>query len=228
MKFSFRIVSKHTTWIASAGLFCGLLLVWQVSVANESTNLNVVASASAPALEKRLAAVDGLRGKFEQTLTDAYGRTLERSKGVILLKKPQLRWETTAPFPQVIAVDAELIRIYDPDLEQVTQRAVSERVTEIPLLLLTQKNVTLEDTFNVTMGSDNPEQPVFVLIPHSDEALFDRIEVQFAAQLLRSIRIFDHLGQQTSIDLTELESGIVIPNAAFELDLPAGTDIVEG
>lgn len=229
-KYLYRTVSKYcgkySLWYSLALL--AVLFSGVVSAQNaESDESKIAERNAAQALGERLSATDGLRGQFVQTLTDAYGRTMERSSGRLLLSKPRLRWETDSPYPQTITVDEEWVRIYDPDLEQVTQRAVTSDATEVPLTLLTQADITLMDNYSVYAITDEADQS-YALLPKSEDALIERIELRFHGFSISMIDILDHLGQRTRIELRALESGIELSESAFVLELPAGTEVVEG
>lgn len=175
------------------------------------------------ALQERLALLDNVIADFEQQMINAQGYLTESSKGTLYLAKPKFRWEVFAPFPQIIIADNERIEIYDPDLEQVTQRTLSDALHEAPLALLTQSDLRLEGYFSVYANGET-----FVLLPNSDEALFDRLEITFVDDQLSALDIHDHTGQQTLIRFSNYRAQQVLQSDLFELDYPDGTDFVRG
>jgi outer membrane lipoprotein carrier protein len=61
---------------------------------------------------------------FEQQAFDPKGGAGKTSRGDLALKAPrQFRWDTVAPYKQLIVADGEKVWIYDADLEQVSVRA---------------------------------------------------------------------------------------------------------
>ena len=58
--------------------------------------------------------------------------------------------------------------------------------------------------------------------------LFEHIDVTFDAHAIEEIRIVDHAGQQTVIAFSDMTLGATIDTGTLELDVPAGTDIVQG
>ncbi len=224
--FSCPTVNRHCLVIG----LVGVLLAGPALATTAAGPLVAEQQASAQRLQQRLAAADGVVAGFTQVLIDSYGRMLETSEGRFWLAKPRLKWETLAPFPQTITVDAARIRIFDPDLEQVTERAVADEANQAPLLLLTQGDVAdafLVSSLDAEAGADEVAE-AFRLRPRSDEVLFEHIDVTFSERAIREIRIVDHAGQQTVIAFRDMTLGVTIEQGTLELDVPAGTDIVQG
>ncbi len=178
-------------------------------------------------LESRLAGLNGVTATFVQEITDTVGTTIERSEGTLYLARPQLRWETVTPFAQTIVADRGVIRIYDPDLEQVTVRKVDGGPEEAPLLLLTQRGYHLADQFDVTRETGG-EISGYVLYPRTAESLFNRLEVYFRGSDLATLVIVDPAEQRSVVRFEQFRTDVVIQSSVFDLDLPPDTDVVEG
>lgn len=175
------------------------------------------------ALQAELAKLNNVVADFDQQITNTQGYLTESSRGKLYLSKPKFRWEVFTPFPQVILAKGDRIEIYDPDLEQVTQRALGDAVHEAPLALLTRADLQLEEYFSVFAVADS-----YTLVPLSDEALFDRLEIAFVDGVLSQLTIHDHAGQQTLIRFSHYRAEQVLQSDVFELDYPDGTDFVRG
>ena len=78
------------------------------------------------ALAELFAGFDQVQTDFDQTIADGFGRILETSSGSLSISKPSARWEVVQPYPQVILLNDKDLKIYDPDLEQVTERDLSD------------------------------------------------------------------------------------------------------
>lgn len=180
------------------------------------------------ALQAKLAAQNGVTATFEQQITNAKGYVTESSAGELFLDKPRIRWEVAEPYPQVVIVEESLVRVYDPDLEQVTERDLNDAWQEVPLTLLTHDEVDLAKFFDV--NAEPAEAPLqrFVLRPKSTDALFSRVEIVFLNDALYALLIFDHAHQQTVIRFGNYRSGQMIESDVFDLDLPPDTDVVRG
>lgn len=181
-------------------------------------------------LTEALRSADNLVAVFVQTNYDETGRQVDWNRGEMTLAKPNVRWEVFEPFPQTILLTGMNLQIYDPDLEQVTQRDIGDEWGQVPLTLLTRNDVDLDTLFEVR------EQPqaegshlsrTFVLTSLGQEKAFEQIEVTFADGHLQRIVVADPFGQQTHVDFQAHIQQTIVPER-FELQAPPGTDFVEG
>ena len=179
-------------------------------------------------LKAKLDGLDGVIARFQQQITNMQGLLVEETRGTLYLAKPRFRWEVETPFPQIILADRDEIEIYDPDLEQVTQRALSGAVHEAPLALLTQEDLVLDEHFEVYAATPEADVIRYRLRPRSTDALFETLELTFSGAALSAMVISDHSGQQTLISFDEYQAQQVIQSSVFELDYPPGTDFVRG
>ena len=167
--------------------------------------------------------------EFSQRINNAQGFLVEESVGTLHLKKPNFRWDVEAPFPQTILARGDAVEIYDPDLEQVTERSIGESLDRTPLALLTSADLDLGAHFDVTLApAALAGRQRFVLYPTAADALFERLELTFVGERLSALVIIDHVGQQTQIRFAEYEPRQVIQSSVFELEYPPGTDFVRG
>ena len=177
-------------------------------------------------LAERLDALGSYAADFTQEVRGAQGQVLESSSGQVRVLRPNFKWVVEAPYPQIIVADEEYLRVYDPDLEQVTLRPLDEALTDTPISLLTGERVRLADHFSVR---DQPgEAGVFVLTPLGEDSLYAQIRIAFAGADLVWLAIVDHLGQLTEIEFTPAPDSTVIQSDEFTLTLPPGTDVIGG
>jgi outer membrane lipoprotein carrier protein len=179
-------------------------------------------------LQARLSELDGVIATFVQQLTNAQGFVVEETRGTLYLAKPQFRWEVESPLPQIIIANGDNIEVYDPDLEQVTQRNIEGDIQQAPLALLSHGAEILPEHFSVAYGALDTGGTHFVLTPRSTDALFKSLELQFSGESLLGINIADHSGQQTIIRFEQYQARQVIQSSVFKLDYPPGTDFVRG
>lgn len=191
--------------------------------------LGETASPPAEDLQQRLTALDGVVASFVQQITDARGALVEASSGSLYLAKPDFRWEVAEPFPQIIIARGDQLQIYDPDLEQLTIRTLtsSAHLEDTPLTLLTREHRQLADSFRIDVNY-GAGLAHFALEPLAADALFATLEMVFAEDVLQSLIITDHTGQQSVIRLQTFKSDQHIDAGMFKLELPAGIDIVRG
>ena len=172
-------------------------------------------------LNARLAAMEYLAADFTQQVQGSRGEVIEQSRGIVRLLRPQFRWEVIDPYPQVIVTEDGQLKIYDPDLEQVTVRPLDEALVDTPLALLTQDAVELGADYAIEQLSPNS----FLLHPSGIDALFDEIVLEFGSQGLQAMVIRDHLGQSTDIRFDNFGERSMIQSSDFTLDVPPGTDV---
>jgi outer membrane lipoprotein carrier protein len=179
-------------------------------------------------LQQLLINLDGIITDFSQQITNGQGYLVEEAQGTLYLSKPYFRWEVSAPFPQIILANKQAIEVYDPDLEQVTQRDLDGALDQAPLALLTQSEMDLAEHFAVEALDMGDTRMRYVMRPKSEDALFNRLEMVFNGGDLDALLIFDHTGQQTYIRFINYQSAQVIQSSLFELEYPIGTDFVRG
>ena len=173
-------------------------------------------------LSLRLNNLHHLAADFTQRLEDAEGGLIEESTGWVRLQSPNFRWEVTEPYAQVLVATQDELRVYDPDLEQMTVRPLTDVLRDTPLALLTQGTVVLGEGYDVEQF-DNDR---FRVRARSSDALFDELELIFGKPGgLLGLGIRDHLGQRTSIRFHRFQDASVIQSADFQLDVPPGTDV---
>ena len=180
------------------------------------------------ALRHRLLGLNGIVAGFEQQITSPRGVVIEQSSGTLYLYKPAFRWDVNDPYPQMILAREGIVHVYDPDLEQVTERDLDDSLDQAPLALLTRSDLALGDYFKVMQLGGEPEVDRFELYPTGPNSLFARMQLVFEGQLLSALVIYDHVGQTTLIRFAEYEPGQVIQSDVFEMRYPPDTDFVRG
>ncbi len=170
----------------------------------------------------RLGGLGHMAAEFTQRIAGAHGELIEESRGYVRLLAPNLRWEVTQPHALVLVAAGDELRLYDPDLEQVTVRPLSEVLDDTPLALLTRGATVPGEEYDVlALDADR-----FSVKPRSEDALFAEIVLQFGAPGLIGMLIVDHLGQTTDIRFHRFQDASVIQSADFELNVPPGTDVL--
>ena len=172
-------------------------------------------------LQRRLDALGHLAADFTQAQYGTRGELVEEAFGRVRLARPKFRWELVEPYRQVIIADGETLKVYDPDLEQVSVRPVEEALRDAPLAVLTGSVATVNAEYEVTRL--DPER--FSLRPLADDALIAEIVLAFDGSRLRRIAIRGPLGQRTDIHLNRFEDVSVVQPGDFELKLPGDVEV---
>ena len=179
------------------------------------------------ALSQRLDGLAEYVADFSQEIRGAQGQVLERSTGQLFIQRPQFKWVVDQPYPQVVVTEGEFLKVYDPDLEQLTVRPLKDALDDTPVSLLTRKGVVLGDEFQVVEVSDQLGSS-YILSPNSPDTLYAEIRLHFSNVTLVGLAILDHLGQFTEILFTPAPESTVIQSNEFQLSVPPGTDVIGG
>lgn len=190
-----------------------------------STNAAATDSARArlDAFAKDLKAVSG---SFEQHVLDPNGRADKTSRGSMALKAPrQFRWETTAPYMQLIIADGEKVWIYDPDLEQVTVRAQGTEEAHSPLTVLTDLSQLDRDFATSEQGEE--DGLIWLRLKSKDkEPQFEYADLGFGHSGLERMRFEDALGNRTEIHFTDWQRNPKLKADTFKFTPPKGVDVI--
>lgn len=178
-------------------------------------------------LSERLQALSSYAATFVQEIHGAQGQVLERSTGSVKLLRPAFKWVVDDPFPQVIVGDQALLKVYDPDLEQLTIRPMDDALADTPIALLTRDEVSLSNDFRVFRVAEEGGE-YYVVTPLGEDTLYAEIRLNFDDTTLTGLGILDHLGQFTQIRFEPESSVPVLQSSDFQLEVPPGTDVIGG
>lgn len=199
--------------------------------------LPALAAAADADLAARLKGIRSLQADFSQTseqggkkavVANAPAQAPARQNvvlGSLSASKPgQFRWETRQPYQQLIVSDGKDIRIFDPDLQQMTIRAIDKAADQTPALLFSGDLRALQK-FSVT-SSQTGGLTEFQLKPKAKDALFAGLRLQFKAGVPYAMLLDDSLGQKTRIEFIKPVLNQPLDAAQFHLVPPKGTDII--
>ena len=184
------------------------------------------ADATAELVEK-LAGVRSLSADFEQLVLDRGGSRLQSATGEMLVARPrQFHWHAEDPYEQIVVSDGQVVWIYDVDLEQVIERALGDEVGNTPALLFSGNPEVVAEEFEISESDRHRGEVTYRLVPRGEEQLFSMLEVTFAGETPRSMRLEDALGQQTTIDFNNVRLNHSIDPARFRFEIPEGADVI--
>lgn len=190
-------------------------------------------SFSAQAVEGARARLDAfskgltsVSGNFEQQISDANSGKTKTSQGTLSLKAPrQFRWDTTAPYKQLIVADGEKVWIYDPDLEQVTVRAQGTEEAHSPLTVLTDLS-QLDRDFATSEQGEHDGQAWLRLKSKDKEPQFEYADLGFDSSGLASMMFKDAFGNGTLIRFSGWQRNAKFASDLFKFTPPQGVDVV--
>ena len=192
-----------------------------------------LASFSAPTLASESDLVEALLNfdqievDFVQDVRDRYGNSIEVSSGKGRVSKPSIEWRTNEPYYQTIMLVDNELKIYDPELEQLMIRDITDELGNVPLHILRSRNI---DFGNFTVKKeevDSSSVELFSLSPISEQVLFSKIEIKIFKGQLQTIKVVGLSGEVTEINLSNFKR-LEREDSIFEISVPEGTDIVEG
>lgn len=180
---------------------------------------------TAPVLDRFYAQTQALQGRFTQTVAGADGKVFQRGEGRFWLRRPGLfRWDYETPYIQRIVADGTRLWVYEPELEQVTVRVLSDDAGDVPGLLLA--GATFPDELfelrSAALGDDGWVE----LAARSDQAGVSSVRIRFAHAVPQELSFTDALGQTTRLSFTDLERNGSPRAGVFEFTPPPGTDVV--
>lgn len=205
-------------------MFCGILI-----------SLSFSAQGSEKLLRQFLADVSTLSATFDQRVVDEAGFVLDYARGELFLSRPgRFRWnydsesdgQDQIPGQQLVA-DGKSIFLYDPDLEQVTQRSMQEAINQVPSLLLVQDSATLDEFFLISDIGVTDGLSFVALKPKSEDAAYQQLMLGFNGQALSAIQLLDGLGNETQLTLSNVRSNVSLSKTLFNFDVPQGVDLLE-
>jgi outer membrane lipoprotein carrier protein len=167
-----------------------------------------------------------LTANFSQSVTDANGHRGDASHGTLALRAPrQFRWETAAPYQQIIVADGTRVWIYEPDLDQVSVRSQSSAEAHSPLTVLTDLS-QLDSQFTTSDAGERDGLVWLKLVSKADEPQFEYAELGFDADALERMRFKDQLGNMTEIRFSDWKRNPEFPTGTFKFTPPKGADVI--
>ncbi|MDX1633119.1 MAG: outer membrane lipoprotein chaperone LolA [Marinobacter sp.] len=184
---------------------------------------------AAARLADELSSYRTFQADFVQTVMDAQGDKLQESRGSLKAKRPGLfYWHSEQPMAQYIVADGEVVKVYDPDLEQVTIQAMDQKVSSTPALLLSGQVDNLAQTYEVSYRTFGDKTVEYTLVPRDPDSLFTSLTLTFYQGELQEMRLSDSLEQRSLLSFDDVVINAEIPDSAFELDYPDNVDVIQG
>jgi outer membrane lipoprotein carrier protein len=174
-----------------------------------------------------LGALKTLSADFVQVVQDRKGEVTDRASGTLSLARPdRFRWDYREPYAQTIVADGEKLWLYDPDLEQVTVRALAQGLGATPAMLLSGSG-KVGDAFTAGPVERRQDWTWCRLVPKQQGSDFDRVSLAFDAKNeLAAMELVDKLGQTTTIQFAKLRRGGPVDDRLFRFVPPKGADVI--
>lgn len=177
-------------------------------------------------LDRFLAEVKGGQGAFTQVVSARSGRKPQRSSGEFAFERPgRFLWVYLKPFPQRLVGDGVRLWSFDPELNQVTVKALGDALGSTPAAILAGDGA-LEKSFDLSDGGQHDGLDWAVATPRATDGPFTGMELGFAGADLKAMRIRDGFGQLTELSFERFERNPALDRSLFRFSPPAGADVI--
>lgn len=213
-----------------------MLIFWAclVTLGMPAMGLAADAVAIAQQLQEQYDRTSSLAADFQQvTRMQMTGRSRQAS-GTVTFKKPGLmRWDYTAPEPQVLVSDGKIFNMYIEKSKQLIRSSAKEALqSDVTYAFFAGKGNLVRD-FEPSLpagGLDkNQDQHLVKLVPrqaHPQVAILF-VWARKSDFLIERLRIEDHFGSVTDISFANIERNKEIPSDLFVFVPPEGTEIID-
>ncbi len=205
-------------------------LSWLVAFVAVGALALVGASAHADAVDSLRAFsrdVTAARSTFTQTVTAPDGVKKKTSTGMFEFARPnKFRFDYQKPYPQLIVGDGAKVWLHDPDLQQVTVRAMDAALGATPAALLAGQS--LERDFSLKAEPSSQGIDWLLAKPRATEgAAFESMRVGFKGKTLVAVEILDSFGQRTLMQFGDMVINLGFGEDHFRFAPPAGTSVLQ-
>lgn len=177
-------------------------------------------------LQRFVTEVDSARGRFSQQVSGGQGQARQAQQGEFSFRRPgQFLWHTLKPYEQLVVSDGKLLRQYDPDLAQVTERPVNQSIGASPAAILFGSG-SLDEAFELANLNERDGLSWLRAKPRSGDAGFVHVDIGFSDGMPRQLELLDAFGQTTRIGLTDIVANPKLPQNAFDFAVPPDVDVV--
>ena len=184
---------------------------------------------------ERYAAAHTLSAKFRQEIPLQNVGIVRKASGSVYFGRPlKMLWDYKGPETQLFLADGRYFYFLPAGSSQVIRRVVDEKGLggKIPLLLLFGKG-EITTLFRVDAADPRKggEETVLRLSPRGDGAPeVRRIDLVVGAgdALIREVHLFDRMGGENHLYLTDVTVNPPLPADFFRFRKPAGVSVVDG
>ncbi|WP_394201764.1 outer membrane lipoprotein chaperone LolA [Shewanella waksmanii] len=175
----------------------------------------------AQALKSKLATLDTLQAKFEQTVTDVNDKLIQQGRGVFSLAVPnQFYWHLQQPDESLIVADGTDVWIYNPFAEEVSVLDLNDAINASPIALLVHRDEATWQGYQV-----NQQGSCFDIKPKSIDASVVKVSVCFEDETLASMALEDQQGNLSQFVLAQQSPITDAERNRFHFVVPEGVDI---
>lgn len=233
---------KLITQVLSAAVLAASAMTTMTALAEPLSDDNQVAEAtvsetsstdnpdSAKSFTDILASFETLQGDFVQKIKDPDGKLVQETKGQFKVKRPgYFLWQIAPPYEQIVVGTPAKLKIYDPDLEQLTIHE-NDSLEGSPALLISGDVKAIAEQYNIDPQVKKDLYSFVLKNKKSNESSFESMTFAFkksrGSYALSSMSFVDKLGQSTEVSLAKVKANTKLATDVFEFVPPAGTDVI--
>lgn len=177
-------------------------------------------------LDRLLLTFDSFRADFEQSVIDAEGAVVDRSRGSLEIDRPgRFLWITREPYEQWLLADGLNVWSYDVDVAQVTVKPQAQALANTPALLLGGGREAL-DAFAIDTPVTGNGRTSVRLVPEDRQSGFRSVDLVFVGDTLARLVFLDTLEQRTVVSFSAVEIDVALKPARFVFVMPEDADLV--
>jgi len=179
---------------------------------------------------------------FQEIQGDMTGRPRQGSGKAVFLKtegKARMRWDYISPDQQVLISDGTTFSMYFANLKQLIISPAEQLDADLTYSFFTGKGILTRD-FHIRPANEDEqstnedEYKVIKIIPKTPHAQIQDIHLYVTGtSLIRRIKIRDHFGTLTALNLSDIEVDKLVPikqpqeiEGLFTFVPPPGTEII--
>jgi outer membrane lipoprotein carrier protein len=171
--------------------------------------------------------VGSARATFTQTVVSPDGAKKKSSNGVFEFARPnRFRFDYQKPYPQLIVGDGTKVWLHDPDLQQVTVRAMDKALGGTPAALLAGQSLDKDFVLEAEPAAGGLDW-VKASPRVKEGATFVSMRVGFKGKQLAVVEIVDSFGQRTRLEFDAYAADVNFAPEHFTFKPPAGVDVLQ-
>ena len=165
------------------------------------------------------------RASFEQSVFDAKGKQIQRTKGTLSFVRPgKFRFQYEKP-AQVIVGDGKKVSFFDQDLNQVTVKKFEQAFSSTPAAFLAGKG-DIEKAFTLVASGEAEGLSWLDAEPRQKDAGIEKFRLGFSKGQLAAMELNDAFGNRTRLNFSKFERNPKIDNKEFVFVPPKGADVI--
>lgn len=204
--------------------------VWWMALAGAAAvGLSSVSFAAATDdLGRFLKTVTSAQGSFEQKVFTREGENKDAagSGDFAFLRPGKFRWHYDAPFEELIVTDGKTLWLYDKELAQVTEKALTGAIPASPASLLFGAQDFRKD-FNVQNLPSKDGLDWLKATPKDETSAFPEVTIGFKNGLPQKMTLKDNFGQETRLVFSDFKTNVNLIASDFRFQAPKGVEVLK-